>query len=68
MKIKIFIITLIGLLGFIIFLGSVGEISPEAPFSILGIILGTLLISIAFLLASQKKVRDYTDQNFNNEA
>jgi hypothetical protein len=68
MKTKLFIIILIGLLGFLIFTASVGEVCPEVPTNWVGIILGILLISIAFWLGSQKKIKEYIDKNLNNEA
>ena len=68
MKTKLFIIILIGLLGFLIFIGSTGEIYPEIPTNYVGIILGLLLVSVSFLLASQKKHKQYIKNNLNNEA
>ena len=68
MKTKLFIMILIGLLGFLIFLGSVGEIHPEVPTNYVGVILGLLLVSISFWLGSQKKIKEYSDNNLNNEA
>lgn len=68
MKTKLIIIILIGLLGFLIFTASVGEIYPKIPTNWVGIILGILLISIAFWLGSQKKIKEYIDKNLNNEA
>lgn len=68
MKTRVFIIVLIGLLGFLIFAVSVGEIHPKIPTNYVGIILGLFLVSLAFWLGSQKKIKEYTDKNLNNEA
>jgi len=60
------IVIIIGLTGFLIFLGSVGEMEPKISTNYGGLILGIVLMWLAFFLG--KKINSTFPRTNDNEA
>ena len=58
----------VGVIGFIVFVGSAGSYHPEIPTNYNGILTGLSLVAVAFFLGTRKSSRFYTQKKFNNIA
>lgn len=62
-----YISILIGIIGFIFFAGSVGEIDPPMPTNYYGLAAGVILIAVAIMLGNTKPAKEYMGR-YSNEA